>query len=259
MPVLPTRAMPLLPAALLILSLAAVGWFTWRDVAEYAAFKLLTDTRDRQARYRRWVLSAFALFVGGSLAILALLRDLGCVIHQPRPFFGAMRWARATLSPPDVGPLFLGGLVGGAVTAIVVGTIFTTVYARRRGLEVKARTLGDIEPLMPRNGAETLWTAALSINAGIGEELFFRLTLPLLIALVTGNAVLAFVAAAVVFGLVHVYQGWVGVAATTVLGGVFTVVYLLAGNLAWPMALHAGFDLIGLVVRPTLLRAVRRR
>jgi membrane protease YdiL (CAAX protease family) len=251
--------MPLLPAALLILSLAAVGWFTWRDVGEYAAFKRLTDTKDRQARYRRWVLNAFVLFVGGSLLVLALLGDLGCVVHQPKPFFGPMRWAQFHLAPHDVGPLFLGGVVGGAVTAIVVATIFTTVVARRRGLTVKAPMLGDIAPLMPRNGAETLWTGLLSINAGIGEELFFRLALPLLIALVTGNATLAFVAAAILFGLVHVYQGWVGVAATTFLGAVFTLVYLVAGNLAWPMALHAGIDLVGLVVRPTLTRALQRR
>jgi membrane protease YdiL (CAAX protease family) len=251
--------MPILPAALLIVALAAVGWFAWRDVAEYAAFKQLTDTRQRQARYRRWVLNAFALFVGGSLAILAILGDLGCIIHPPKPFFGPMRWAQATLAPPDVGPLFLGGLVGGAVTAIVLATVLATFVARRRGVAVKTRTLGDIAPLMPRNGAETVWTALLSINAGIGEELFFRLTLPLLLALVTGNAALAFAVAAIAFGLVHVYQGWVGVLATTFLGVVFTGVYLTAGNLAWPMSLHAGFDLLGLVVRPTLGRLAQRR
>ena len=75
---------------------------------------------------------------------------------------------------------------------------------------------------MPRNGAETVWTGLLSINAGIGEELFFRLALPLLIVLVTGNVIAAFAVAAIVFGLVHVYQGWVGVLATTFLGVVFT-------------------------------------
>ncbi|HEX3408003.1 MAG TPA: CPBP family intramembrane glutamic endopeptidase [Caulobacteraceae bacterium] len=247
--------MPLLPAALLIVALAAVAWFTWRDVGEYAAFKKLTDTRDRQARYRRWVLNAFVLFVGGSLAILAILGDLGCVIHQPKPFFGAFRWAQA-LAPAD--PEFLGALVAGFVVAIVASTVLFTVVARRGGLE-KAPVLGDVAPLMPRNGAETVWTALLSINAGIGEELFFRLTLPLLIVLVFGHAPAAFVAAALVFGLAHVYQGWIGVLATTVVGFVFTGVYLWSGSLLAPMALHAGLDLLSLVVRPTLLRAAQRR
>jgi membrane protease YdiL (CAAX protease family) len=250
---------PLLPLALLVIALAAVGWFAWRDRAEYAAFKQLTDTRDRQARYRRWVAASFLLFVVGSLAILAILGDLGCVIHQPKPFFGAFRWAQTTLRAPGVGPVFLGGIVGGAVVGVVAATLVATIAARRRGVSAKAPMLGDIEPLMPRNGAEAAWTALLSINAGIGEELFFRLTLPLLIVLVIGHAPAAFIAAAIVFGLAHVYQGWVGVLATTFLGLVFTGIYLWAGNLATPMALHAGLDLLSLVVRPTLLRAVQRR
>jgi membrane protease YdiL (CAAX protease family) len=250
--------MPLLPAALLLLALAAVAWFAWRDVAEYAAFKKLTDTKDRQARYRRWVLNAFVLFVGGSLAMLAMLGDLGGVLRPPDPFSATIRRAQTLVHMPDLGPAFLGGLVGGFVIAGVAGTVLASVVARRGGGSGKAPMLGDIEPLMPRNGAETFWTGLLSINAGVGEELFFRLTLPLLIALVTGNAALAFVAAALVFGLVHVYQGWVGVAATTVLGLVFTGLYLATGALALPIALHAAIDLMALVVRPTLMRIAAR-
>src|SRR6185437_7775377 len=41
-------AMPILPAVLLVIALAALAWTTWRDVGEYAAFKKLTDTKDRQ-------------------------------------------------------------------------------------------------------------------------------------------------------------------------------------------------------------------
>jgi membrane protease YdiL (CAAX protease family) len=49
------------------------------------------------------------------------------------------------------------------------------------------------------------------------------------------------------------------VLSTTFLGLVFTGIYLWAGNLAVPMALHAGFDLLNLVVRPTLTRRLARR
>src|SRR6185437_14477870 len=86
-------AMPLVPAALLVIALAGLAYFTWRDVRQYAAFKRLTDTKDRQARYRRWLVGAFAVFIGGSLAILAMLGCLGCIVHPPKPFLGAMRWA----------------------------------------------------------------------------------------------------------------------------------------------------------------------
>jgi uncharacterized protein len=251
--------MPFVPAALLILALAAVAWLTWRDIGQYAAFKKLTDTKDRQARYRRWVINSFSLFVVGSLVILSILGDLGCVIHQPKPFFGAFRWMQARLGTLDFDPLFVGGLVAGVTISVVAGVVLATVRARRGGAAPKLPTLGDVEPLMPRNWTETGWTALLSINAGIGEELFFRLTLPLMIALVTGNAPLAFIAAAIVFGLVHVYQGWVGVVATLVLGFVFTGIYLWTGALWVPMTLHAGVDLISLVVRPALVRLARRR
>lgn len=254
--------MPLLPAALLILALAALAWVGWRDIAEYKKFKQLTDTKDRQRRYRRWVLGAFALFVGGSLAILAILGKLGCVIHPPKAFFGLMRWAQAQ-GPTDAGALLLGGITAGATTSVVVIAVVATIVARRRGATLstppKARTLGDIAPLMPRNNAETVWTALLSINAGVGEEMFFRLTLPLLIALVTGSAIAGFAVAALTFGLAHVYQGWVGVVATTLLGVAFTAVYLISGSIFWPMALHAVFDLLGLVARPTFLRLAQRR
>lgn len=250
--------MALLPAALLIIALAAVAWFTWRGIGEYAAFKKLTDTRDRQARYRRWALNGLAFFIGGSLLILAMLGDLGCIIHQPKPFFGAFRWARAAIALPNVEPEFLGALVGGVVTVVVIATV-AGASAARRGGRPKAVTIGDIEPLLPRNGAETVWTAVLSINAGIGEELFFRLTLPLLIVRVTGHAPTALIAAAIVFGLAHLYQGWVGVLAATVLGFVLTGVFLWTGNLAVPILLHAGLDLVGLVVRPTLSRLARPR
>jgi membrane protease YdiL (CAAX protease family) len=144
------------------------------------------------------------------------------------------------------------------VIGLVGATVVATILARRRGARGKALVLGDIEPLMPRNGAETFWTGLLSVNAGLGEELFFRLVLPLLIALVTGNTALAFVAAALVFGMVHSYQGWVGVLATTVLGLVFTGLYLASGALALPIAVHAGIDLMALVVRPTLARLAAR-
>jgi membrane protease YdiL (CAAX protease family) len=105
---------------------------------------------------------------------------------------------------------------------------------------------------MPRNRPEMVHAAMLSVAAGITEELAFRLYLPLLIALITGNALLAFAVAALLFGAMHLYQGWKGVAATMVVGLVMTAVYLMTGALWLAMLLHALIDLNGLVVRPLL-------
>ncbi|NML07635.1 CPBP family intramembrane metalloprotease [Sphingomonas sp. G-3-2-10] len=117
---------------------------------------------------------------------------------------------------------------------------------------------GDVEALLPRNGRETLCGALLSLNAGATEELFFRLYLPLLLVLAGLNPVAAFVVAAIVFGLVHLYQGAAGVLATGVLGAALTLAYLLSGSLALPILLHVAIDLNALVVRPTLTRLMRR-
>ena len=171
------------------------------------------------------MLNSFALFVGGSLAILAVLGDLGCVIQQPKPFFAPLRWTRRIWARRASGPNSSAAWSAARRSRSSSAPCRRSVGRAPRG-PPKILTLGDIEPLMPRNGAETLWTGLLSINAGVGEELFFRLALPLLIVLVTGNVVAAFAVAAIMFGLVHVYQGWVGVLATTFLGFVFTGVYL---------------------------------
>ena len=119
--------------------------------------------------------------------------------------------------------------------------------------------IGDVQPLMPRNGAEIAHSVLFSVNAGFSEELFFRLLLPLLITIVVSNALVAFLAAAIIFGLVHVYQGWVGVVATTILGLLLSALYLGTGSIWIAILAHALLDVINLVVRPTLTRLVTSR
>ncbi|QWT20169.1 CPBP family intramembrane metalloprotease [Bacillus sp. NP157] len=46
------------------------------------------------------------------------------------------------------------------------------------------------------------------------------------------------VVSAVVFGLVHVYQGAMGVLATGLLGGVLCLLYVLTGSLLLPIVIH---------------------
>ena len=53
----------------------------------------------------------------------------------------------------------------------------------------------------------------------------------------------AILAAALVFGLDHGYQGWKGMLQTAFLALVFTLLFVLAGNLWVPMIAHALLDL----------------
>jgi membrane protease YdiL (CAAX protease family) len=247
--------MALVPALLLLASLAALGWFAWRDRAEYARFKTLTETAERQRRYRAWLVTAFLLFLVGSIAVLATIGRLAAMIREPDSFQPLTATLRRALPSHLASPELLGGMVSGLVIAVVAITILSI----RRGAKVQTVQLGDINALLPRNAAETLWTMLLSINAGVSEELFFRLLLPLLFVLAFGHAAIGFALAVAAFGLAHLYQGWVGVVATAFVGAVFAALYLWSGSLAVPIVLHVIIDLLGLVVRPTAARLLARR
>nr|WP_246346552.1 CPBP family intramembrane glutamic endopeptidase [Sphingomonas endophytica] len=101
-------------------------------------------------------------------------------------------------------------------------------------------------------GAELGWGVLLAIVAGVTEELFFRLLLPLLIAIVSGSALLGFAGTTAAFGYAHRYQGWRGVIGTVIAGVLLALVYLVSGRLWAAMLVHAAIDLNGLVLRPML-------
>lgn len=249
--------------ALLVLLLAMLAWFLRNDGKEYAAFKRLTATEDRQRAFRRWTVKSFRLFVGAGLAVLLLLGRPDALLHMPAQFTLAADWIARRLSDGGegegggaafvlliAGAMLAGGLIGGIVAARI---------ARKRGGEARQAALGDIEPLFPRNRAERGRTALMGANAALGEEIFFRLVLPLLLAQLTGDAFLAFGIAALLFGAVHFYQGWAGIVGTTLAGLLFTAVYLASGHLWVAVLLHALMNLNTLWLRPLLKERSARR
>lgn len=250
--------MTFLPALLLALCLAAVAWFMRDDVREYERFKLLAESRARQARYRIW--GSFLLFSGAAVIGLALLGRLEALFTLPAEFADvAARLRAAAPMEGDGAPSgdFLFGMIGAVVVGLAVGALPSLFKSREKAAQPVV--LGDVEALLPRNVAEMAHTALLSLNAGLSEELFFRLFLPLLLVLTIGSAEAALVVAALIFGLVHYYQGWVGVAATTVMGAVLSAIYLWTGNIWIAVAAHAGLDLVSLVVRPAIAMVFARR
>ena len=245
---------------LLVLNLAVLWWFVRKDGAEYTAFKKLTATTDRQRCYRRWVMKSFLLFSGATLLSLLVMQRLDAVVWMPGEFVSLAAHLRSLMPAaqiPDRG--FVIGFVSAAVLAgTLLGVVLAKMLKARPATAEHPGTLAQIEPLMPRNAAETVWTALLSLNAGLSEECFFRLLLPLLLAGLLHNALLAFALATLLFGLVHLYQGVVGILMTAILGAILACIYLWTGNLWVVIALHAGIDLLGLVVRPTLTRLLHR-
>ena len=187
---------------------------------------------------------------GTTVAVLALTGRLNALVALPSELFparaAAIRWAGGTIVV-DAGALWV---VGG----IMLGGAMLALAERWRG---RPLGLGDVEGLMPRTPAGLLWSVPLSIGAGVNEEAFFRLLLPIAIAGVTGSALAGFAVATALFGIAHRYQGWRGVAATAVSGALLAFVYLLTGQLWAAIALHIAIDLNALVLRPVLSGRVR--
>lgn len=242
-----------LPVSLLLLvaALLLVVWFVRNDVAEYEAFKRLAASGERQRAFRRWTLKAFACFGLGAVAALALLGRIEALWRLPPEFAGLAAAVGSRLSGDESGRASTTFLIAIAV-AIVAGGAVGAVVAACRGRTGPA-AVGDIEPLLPRNPAERRWTALLAANSGPSEELFFRLMLPLLATLVTGDAVLAFAASALIFGALHLYQGWTGVLATSFAGLLFTGLYLGTRTIWISVLVHSLMNLNSLWLRPWLV------
>lgn len=240
----------ILPNALLLASLMALLWFLKGDLLGYRRIKRLPDTASRQKTYRLWIGKAAIAFVLPAVIGLALLGRLDAFVIAP-PEFDAIRRLLPSLAGDSRAEML--GLIGGsALGGLVIGTVLAT----RRNWRI-LKTIGNVGSLFPRNRPEIAHAAAMAIAAGVSEELAFRLFLPLLIALVTGNAFVAFGVAIAVFGAMHRYQGQVGVIATSLVGALMAAIYLMTGELWLAMLLHALIDLNSLALRPALTGAWR--
>lgn len=205
------------------------------------ASRLLPLPHDRPP-WLAWAGRLWLSFALPALAALFLLGRSGALWRTPPELDAAVALARTWGRVPP-GPIVAGLLIGSALSALVASW-----RARRGG---RAFHLGRPARL-PRSPAELPGAAAVAVSAGVAEELYFRLALPLLVAAATGSALLAVGASAAVFGAMHRYQGWVGVVATGAAGLFLHWIHLGSGQLWLAVLAHALMDVNGLVVRPAL-------
>jgi membrane protease YdiL (CAAX protease family) len=154
------------------------------------------------------------------------------------------------LAPPDVSwlagrsrlPILVALCVGLGAGIALPALIALRDGAARAG---QLRHLSHIAFFLPVSRSERRWFAAVCVSAGICEELIFRgFLIRYAEAVVPGLGWTgAILAAALVFGLDHGYQGWKGMLQTAFLALVFTLLFVLAGNLWVPMIAHALLDL----------------
>ena len=158
-------------------------------------------------------------------------------------------WSDLFLDPIGAGPLTRWT---GALTVLAV-LLMLGVHAVRQAL-------GDPEPplvqrLLPETPGEKAGFAALSVMAGVGEELAYRGFGLAALTAVTGAPLFSAVVTSAAFGWVHAYQGVLGMVRAGLLGLMFCGPVLVAGTL-WPaIVAHTLVDWIGgLMIGKRLLR-----
>ncbi|MGC1382317.1 MAG: CPBP family intramembrane glutamic endopeptidase, partial [Candidatus Acidiferrales bacterium] len=98
--------------------------------------------------------------------------------------------------------------------------------------------------ILPVTHEERVWFFFVSLSAGICEEILYR---GFLIHYWMGSptqlsVAMAMLVSSLIFGIGHIYQGVRGAIGSTVLGFIFALLFVMTGNLALPMFLHALID-----------------
>ena len=247
--------------ALLALLLVVLGLLVWRAVTRgrgpYQRFKKLTSTRARRLVYARWLLESVLVMGGLSVAVL-----LAAWAYVPLVLRSTQEWTPAAAARGFLGTP-LGIVVSIVLLLIVTAALIGPVVLLRGSADgdgvAEIPAVGDIRALLPRVRGELKYGAALGLQAGVFEELLFRLALPALLYGIIGNGPLAFALACLLFGILHLYQGPPGILVSTVLGVVFAVLYVATGSIAAPIVLHALVDLRSLVLIPIAIGGAWRQ
>lgn len=140
--------------------------------------------------------------------------------------------------------------------------VLWTLIAAASGvlLLIGVRLLGGresalVDLILPRTGVERTAFVGLSLSAGVGEELAYRSFLIPALTVASGHIWIGAAISAAAFGMVHSYQGALGVARAAALGFVLAVPFVVTGSVLPSMIAHAGVDLIsGLWLAGWLMR-----
>lgn len=102
----------------------------------------------------------------------------------------------------------------------------------------------DITYLLPRTPTEKAFWVALSISAGVTEELCFRGFVISRMTILTGSVWPGVIIGALSFGMGHLYQGWAGVLLIGLYGVMFGLLFVARGSLIPCVIAHTLQDIL---------------
>ena len=141
----------------------------------------------------------------------------------------------------------------GVAVGLMIGMIAPVIIARRNPGSIE-KQLEPIRFLLPTTSGQRWLFVLVCLTAGIAEEWIYRgfVLHFLVVELPALNGWIIVVAAAVLFGIAHAYQGRAGTILTGILGIVFSLFYITTGSLLLSMVLHALLDLRILLLIPKI-------
>jgi len=142
-------------------------------------------------------------------------------------------------------PLDMGWWVGGALALGAAGLLvlqWLTLQKDEDKLRGMSGQFESLRAMLPHDHWEQRWFGAVSISAGICEEIIYRGFL-LGVLSTLGGAWLGVFVSSLVFGLAHSYQGPVGIAKTAGVGLIMAGLTVLTGSLWAAMFLHIVVDI----------------
>ena len=131
--------------------------------------------------------------------------------------------------------------------ALLIGMVLNLLggLVSGKGDPARLKAYGQLAPFLPKTPRQHRWGMALSVSAGVAEEIAYRgFVMWMLAFFMPVYAVIA--VQAVVFGLAHAYQGWGGAVGTAILGAVIGLVYWATGSLFLSILLHVLVDAMSL-------------
>lgn len=243
----PAPRLPLLAgaaaAAALIPVLALVGGVPTLDAVALATLlALLPGLSVAQLQLMQGVeIERLPAYVSSAVTLVAL--GAGCFV------LGVRHGGPAALGLTAIPAVTL------AVWALVLtlGGLALMLAFRQIAVALGLREARVLRDLLPRTPRERWAFGGLSLVAGMGEELAYRGYALTTLAGVVGP-VPAAVVTSLVFGVLHAYQGGLGMVRTATLGGILAWAFLATGSL-WPlMVAHAALDVVaGIILAERLM------
>ena len=212
-----------------LLPLLVIGWTVW-SIFAYKELKTALKKGEREALLREYKITVSGEIIGGLIALGAI----GYEIFKPSDTFG----------------ISFGEMANGLIAAAAVGVLLNLIIVPLLAKFGKNVLVGDIEALLPRTKNEKLWFILVAVSAGVCEELIFRGYGLRLFESIGFNGIPLLIVTAIVFGLVHIYQGFLGVVSTAITGALFTLIYIQTGSLWWSILAHIIIDLRVLLIVP---------